>query len=167
MITNTTTNIRKQVSSILTQIREYHWYRTISPAYGMHLPTVQQHLHEVEANQDFLYEQTSDLSAHADSLHSSKQGNNVFWLNLPAIASTQHSGNNDVRNSIIQIARDTMACIKQRDTRWTMFRYPPPSLSHNERVIYKDDSNQISNISIIYNRVHTLQFKWTNYNWMK
>lgn len=141
MITNTTTNIWKQVSSILTQIREYQWYRTISPAYGMHLPTVQQHLHEVEANQDFLYEQTSDLSAHADSLHSSKQGNNVFWLNLPAIASTQHSGNNDVRNSIIQIARDTMACIKQRDTRWTMFRYPPP-LSHNERVIYKDDSTK-------------------------
>ena len=51
----------------------------------MQTPIVQKHLHEVEANQDRLYEQTSDLSKHVDFLHSSKQENYVSSLNLPAL----------------------------------------------------------------------------------
>ena len=41
------------------------------------------HLHEVEANQGPLYEQTNDLLKHADFLHTSIQGNNVSTLNQP------------------------------------------------------------------------------------
>lgn len=50
----------------------------------MQSPIVQLCLLEVEANQGPPYGQTNDLLKHADFLHSNKQGNNVFSLNLPA-----------------------------------------------------------------------------------
>lgn len=45
---------------------------------------VQQHLHEVEANQVPLCEQTNDLLEHAGFLHSNKWESNVSLLNRPA-----------------------------------------------------------------------------------
>lgn len=50
----------------------------------MQSPIVQQHLHEVVANQGSLYEQTNGLLEHADFLHSNKQENNVSLPDLPA-----------------------------------------------------------------------------------
>lgn len=50
----------------------------------MQIPIAQQHPPVVEANQDPLYEQTSDPSEHADFHHSNKQENSASSPNLPA-----------------------------------------------------------------------------------
>jgi hypothetical protein len=50
----------------------------------MQSPTAQLRPLEEGANPSLLYEQTNDLSKHADFLHSSKQENNVSSPDLPA-----------------------------------------------------------------------------------
>lgn len=84
---NGSTDFMKQANSHKKEeplISQKEWSSLILPGCDMQTPIAQQHLHEGEANQGPLYEQTNDLLTRDGFLHPSKQESNVSSLNLPA-----------------------------------------------------------------------------------